>query len=76
MAEEAAAKFRLNRIVFIPSGNPPHKQTGTVTPYEHRLAMVQLACASNPVFEVSETEAGRERSYTFNTPLWLRAGHS
>jgi nicotinate-nucleotide adenylyltransferase len=67
MAEEAAAKFRLDRVVFVPSGNPPHKQTTAVTPYEHRLAMVQLACAANPVFEVSEIEAGRERSYTLNT---------
>jgi nicotinate-nucleotide adenylyltransferase len=67
MAEQAAAKFKLDRVVFIPSGNPPHKQTTAVTPYEHRLAMVQLACAADPLFEVSEIEAGRERSYTFNT---------
>ena len=67
MAKKAAAEFALDRVVFIPSGNPPHKQARAVTPYEHRLAMVQLACAAIPVFEVSEMEAGRERSYTFHT---------
>jgi nicotinate-nucleotide adenylyltransferase len=67
MAEEAAARFQLNRVIFIPAGNPPHKNSRQVTPYEDRLAMVKLACADNPTFEISEMERGNERSYTFNT---------
>ncbi len=67
MAEEALNKFHLDRVVFIPAGNPPHKDAPGVTPYDDRLAMVRTACAGNPRFEVSEMERGSERSYTVNT---------
>jgi nicotinate-nucleotide adenylyltransferase len=67
MAEEAARKFDLDRVIFIPAGNPPHKDASGVTPYEDRLAMVKLACAGIPKFEVSEIERSSERSYTVNT---------
>lgn len=67
MAEEAIRKFELDRVVFVPAGNPPHKDAQGVAPYRDRLEMVQLACAGNPKFEVSEIEKGAERSYTINT---------
>jgi nicotinate-nucleotide adenylyltransferase len=67
MAEEAARRFHLDRIVFIPAGNPPHKDSGSVTPYAARLQMVKLACAGNPRFVVSEVESTGDRSYTVNT---------
>ena len=67
MAEEALNKFHLDRVVFIPAGNPPHKDVPGVTPYDDRLEMVKLACAVNPRFEVSEIERGSDRSYTVNT---------
>jgi nicotinate-nucleotide adenylyltransferase len=67
IAEEAIQKFTLDRVVFVPAGNPPHKDTRGVTPYKDRLEMVKLACAGNPKFEVSEIENGSERSFTVNT---------
>jgi nicotinate-nucleotide adenylyltransferase len=67
MAEEAARKFNLDRVIFIPAGNPPHKDAAGVSAYEDRLAMLRLACAGNPRFEVSEIEKGREWSYTVKT---------
>lgn len=67
MAEEAIRQFDLDRVVFIPAGNPPHKDARAVTDYEDRLAMVKLACQGHPKFEVSETERGNKRSYTIHT---------
>jgi len=56
-AKAAARRFRLNRILFIPSGNPPHKIGNHLTPFDHRFAMVSLACAADPRFVPSLLEA-------------------
>jgi nicotinate-nucleotide adenylyltransferase len=59
VAEEARVRLQLDRVLFVPSGQPPHKQTKVVTPAEHRLAMVQLAIASNSHFELSRLDVER-----------------
>ena len=38
-AKVAAHKFRLGKILFVPSGNPPHKRGDRLTPFAHRFAM-------------------------------------
>ena len=58
-AQAAARHFRLDKILFIPSGNPPHKFEGLLTPFPHRFAMVSLACAGNPQFVPSLLESPR-----------------
>ncbi len=65
VAHEAAEAFGLDRVLFIPAGNPPHKEAGAS--YEHRFRMVELACAADPRFEPSRIEEGREKSYSINT---------
>jgi nicotinate-nucleotide adenylyltransferase len=65
VAREAAERFSLDRVLFVPAANPPHKEAGA--DYEHRLRMVELACAGHPNFVVSRLEAGREKSYSINT---------
>lgn len=67
IAEEAANRFSLDQIVFVPAANPPHKELGELTPYEARFQMVALACAPHPKFVVSRLEEGSARSYTVNT---------
>lgn len=67
MAERAVAEFDLDRVLFIPAGNPPHKDVAGISPYEDRLEMLKLACAGNPRFEVSDMEQGLDRSYTVRT---------
>lgn len=60
--------FGLDKVLFIPSGMPPHKTDATVAEAEHRLAMVRSACACNPYFEVSGIEIDRKGySYTVDT---------
>lgn len=65
MARAAADAFGLDRVLFIPAGNPPHKETDT--PYEHRFRMVELACAADPRFVASRLEEGSEKSYSIHT---------
>ena len=65
VAQEAAG---LERVVFIPAGEPPHKPGLVATPPEQRLAMVELAIAGNPRFAVDRREIDRAGpSYTVDT---------
>jgi nicotinate-nucleotide adenylyltransferase len=67
LAEEALRKCSLDRILFVPAGNPPHKVAVGLTPYEDRYRMVEIACQPYPGFVASRLEAGRGRSYTIDT---------
>jgi len=69
-AKVAARKFRLGKILFVPSGNPPHKHHDRLTPFAHRFAMVALACQGDRRFVPSLLEAprpGRRRHYSVDT---------
>lgn len=73
LAEEAAEALGLAGIRWIPAGQPRHREAPRVTP-QHRLAMVQLATAGNPLFSVDPAEAeSGEASYTVPTLERLRA---
>jgi nicotinate-nucleotide adenylyltransferase len=69
-ARAAARQFRLDRVLFIPTGNPPHKVRDRLTAFPHRFAMVALACAEDRRFVPSLLEAptpdGRPR-YSIQT---------
>lgn len=67
-AEYAAYGFHLDRVIFVPAAQPPHKDAQGVLSAEHRLAMVKLAIADNPAFELSSLEIDRSGvSYTVDT---------
>ena len=68
VAEEAAEALGLERILFMPAGQPPHKPGLEITPAGHRLAMVELAIAGNDRFAVDRREIERDGpSYTVDT---------
>jgi nicotinate-nucleotide adenylyltransferase len=68
IAEMAREAFALERVIWIPAGDPPHKPGRVTTPQEHRYAMVLLATATHPQFEVSRMELERDGpSYTLYT---------
>jgi nicotinate-nucleotide adenylyltransferase len=74
IAEEARDALGLERIVFVPAGQPPHKPAGAVTTADHRVAMVELAIAGNDAFELSLIEVDRPGpSYTVDTVEALAA---
>jgi len=73
IAEEVREAFGLDKALFIPTFQPPHKDNGSLISPEHRLEMVRLAIKDNPFFEASDIEIKRGgRSYSVVT---LRALH-
>lgn len=67
-AETARNKFDLERVIFIPSGAPPHKKECRITESEFRYWMVSQAIADNDYFEVSRIEIERTGlTYTVDT---------
>lgn len=66
-AEGVRYQFNLEKVIFIPTGKPPHKQRVVTNPV-HRLAMTRLAIASNTYFKVSDLEVKRKGySYAIDT---------
>ena len=74
IAREAAVELSLDRVLFIPAANPPHKR-GVHADYEHRYRMVELACAGEPLFEPSRLEDRRGKSYSIRTIERARTEH-
>ncbi len=72
LAEEMALALGLSRVLFIPAGQPPHRESPRIAAM-HRLEMVRRAIAGNPVFAVDAREVQREQpSYTVDTLTSLR----
>jgi nicotinate-nucleotide adenylyltransferase len=64
---------RLDRVIFMPSGQPPHRPSAAASP-EHRLEMTRLATSGNVRFAVSDLELRRPGvSFTSDTLRDLRA---
>lgn len=67
-AEAARHEFQLDRVLFVPNRQPPHKKDYPVSPAWHRYHLTVLATISNPCFFVSRIELDRARpSYTIDT---------
>jgi len=71
-AEAVRIEYGLEKVLFIPAANPPHKQHYQLTPVMHRYIMTVMATYSNPHFYVSPIEIERPGlSYTIDTILAL-----
>ncbi len=67
MAEEAWARIPLDRVLYMPAPNPPHKTQLVLTPYELRVKMVELAIEGRRGLELSRMEEFRDGpSYTID----------
>lgn len=70
-AQEALHQFALDEVMFMPSGQPPHKKR-RLAPAESRYAMAVAATASNPRFSVSRLEIDQPGvDYTVDTLRYL-----
>ena len=68
LASEAQFQLELTRLFWTLTPEPPHKQDQPITSIEHRLAMVKLAIADDPSFELSRVELDRPGPhYTLDT---------
>lgn len=73
LAEEMLELAGLQQIRFIPTGNPPHRDTPQVSAKD-RSAMVALAINDQPAFVLDEREARQaNKCFTINTLRELRA---
>jgi len=68
LAEQLKDELKLQKVIFIPSANPPHKENHPVSPAKDRLKMVKIAIQDNPDFLISDIELRRGgKSYTIDT---------
>jgi nicotinate-nucleotide adenylyltransferase len=68
IAEVARVRLELDKVIFIPAGDPWMKSAYTVTSAEKRVEMVSLAIATNPAFSLSRIEVNRPGpTYTIDT---------
>jgi nicotinate-nucleotide adenylyltransferase len=70
LADTARVQLRLERVLFVPAGQPPHKPQAQPTLVAHRVALVQAALtdASEPAFSLSRVDVDRPGPhYTVDT---------
>lgn len=66
ICEYIKEEMGLDNVIFIPTGNPPHKELELSA--KDRYEMVRLAISPNPDFEISDIETTRvKKSYTVDT---------
>jgi nicotinate-nucleotide adenylyltransferase len=74
LAESCREQLGLDRVLFLPAGVPPHKQSHARAPAVQRLEMLSLAVGGHPAFEVSSLEVDRGGvTYTVDTLERLHA---
>jgi nicotinate-nucleotide adenylyltransferase len=75
-AEEVRDRMKLEKVIFIPSFLPPHKNEEDMPSALQRQEMIRLAIKGNIHFTVSDIEIRRGgRSYTIDTVEALRQAH-
>lgn len=67
-AQDALELLGLDKIFFVPSARPPHKNAKLLIPIKHRLSMLKSALKGNPDFEICELEIRhRGTDYSIDT---------
>lgn len=61
LADTARTQLRLDRVLFVPAGQPPHKPADQPSPVVDRVAMVQAALndADTPAFRLCRVDLDR-----------------
>jgi len=68
IARQAREVLALDRVVLIPTGDPPHKPHENLAAAKDRFEMVRLAIASDRSLSISDVEVRRSgKSYTIDT---------
>ena len=68
IAEEVRTKFNLDKVIFVPTCVPPHKDPSDLADGKQRSIMAYLATVTNPCFEVSTFEVDKGgKSYSIDT---------
>jgi len=76
LAETARVQLRLDGVIFVPAGEPPHKRDWTMSPAKDRAAMTAIAIVDNTAFSLSRVDLDRPGPhYTVDMLALLRAQH-
>lgn len=68
IADQVKNQLGLEKILFLPSAEPPHAQGKKTIDAKHRVKMVEQAIAERPDFEIELSEIQRGgKSYTYDT---------
>ncbi len=68
IAEFAREKYKLDKLLFVPSLIPPHKLSRKITSAGHRLQMLRLGIEGNDYFDICDYEILKNgTSYTVDT---------
>lgn len=68
LGELAKEEYKIDRLLFMPGGNPPHKRDKQIVSAEHRMNMCRLAIEDNPDFTLCDYEIKKDGySYTVET---------
>jgi nicotinate-nucleotide adenylyltransferase len=76
LAAEARAQLGLERLLWVLTPDPPHKQGQSIAPLEQRLDMVKLAIADDPQFEISSVELDRPGPHYALDTVQILAGQN
>lgn len=73
IAYEAKEQLNLDKVIFIPTGNPPHKKNNGIIDAEYRYNMVKKAIEGYEDFIISDYEVNKNGySYTYETLKYLK----
>lgn len=73
VAEQVYDSIAVDKVLFIPAGDPPHKTNSCITDARHRYRMVELAIEGNENFLLSDYELKkRGKSYTADTLRYFK----
>ncbi|MFO8069079.1 MAG: nicotinate-nucleotide adenylyltransferase [Alkalibacterium sp.] len=73
IAEQVRCQLGLEKVMFLPSADPPHKKEKKTIAAKHRIAMIRASISSNDGFSLEEIEIQRGgKSYTYDTIVQLK----
>jgi nicotinate-nucleotide adenylyltransferase len=76
LAEECRSQLALDKLLWVVTNQPPHKQNMTISPVKDRIELVKLSIADNPGFELSLVDVDRPGPhYALDTVRLIREQH-
>jgi nicotinate-nucleotide adenylyltransferase len=76
LADEARAVLNLSKVMWVVTGDPPHKSGWPLSPLDQRVKLVETAIAQDPYFQFSPADVDRPGPhYALGTMSWLRDRH-
>ncbi|MBE2221617.1 MAG: nicotinate (nicotinamide) nucleotide adenylyltransferase [Anaerolineae bacterium] len=71
LAEAARDQLMLDKVLFLPVGQPPHKPDREITAVSHRLTMLQQTIQNTPAFTLDTSDSDRPPPHTTCTLIPL-----